>query len=74
MTGLVANPPNAYYSSTKFALEAVTEALATEVRPLGIKVTAIEPGAFRTDWATRSMKESSHSDRRHTPTWRPART
>jgi len=29
MTGLVANPPNAYYSSTKFALEAVTEALAT---------------------------------------------
>jgi NAD(P)-dependent dehydrogenase (short-subunit alcohol dehydrogenase family) len=59
MTGLVANPPNAYYSSTKFALEAVTEALATEVRPLGIKVTAVEPGAFRTDWATRSMKESS---------------
>jgi NAD(P)-dependent dehydrogenase (short-subunit alcohol dehydrogenase family) len=59
MTGLVANPPNAYYSSTKFALEAVTEALATEVRPLGIKVTAIEPGAFRTDWATRSMKESA---------------
>ncbi|CQD21077.1 short chain dehydrogenase [Mycobacterium europaeum] len=58
MTGLVANPPNAYYSSTKFALEAVTEALATEVRPLGIKVTAIEPGAFRTDWATRSMKET----------------
>ncbi len=45
MTGLVANPPNAYYSSTKFALEAITEALATEVRPLGIKVTAIEPGA-----------------------------
>jgi NAD(P)-dependent dehydrogenase (short-subunit alcohol dehydrogenase family) len=40
MTGLVANPPNAYYSSTKFALEAVTEALATEVRSLGIKVTA----------------------------------
>jgi NAD(P)-dependent dehydrogenase (short-subunit alcohol dehydrogenase family) len=59
MTGLVANPPNAYYASTKFALEAVTEALATEVRPLGIKVTAIEPGAFRTDWASRSMKESS---------------
>ncbi|MCT7659091.1 oxidoreductase [Mycobacterium deserti] len=59
MTGLVANPPNAYYSSTKFALEALTEALAQEVKPLGIKVTAIEPGAFRTDWARRSMKESS---------------
>lgn len=59
MTGLVANPPNAYYSSTKFALEAVSEALAAEVAPLGIKVTLIEPGAFRTDWASRSMKESS---------------
>lgn len=59
MTGLVANPPNAYYSSTKFALEALTEALAQEVKPLGIKVTAIEPGAFRTDWAARSMWEST---------------
>ena len=59
MTGLVENPPNAYYSSTKFALEALTEALAKEVGPLGIKVTAIEPGAFRTDWAARSMQESS---------------
>ncbi|WP_237573240.1 oxidoreductase [Mycolicibacterium lacusdiani] len=59
MTGLVANPPNGYYSSTKFALEALTEALAQEVEPMGIKVTAIEPGAFRTDWAARSMWESS---------------
>jgi NAD(P)-dependent dehydrogenase (short-subunit alcohol dehydrogenase family) len=59
MTGLVANPPNAYYSSTKFALEALTEALAQEVAPLGIRVTAIEPGAFRTDWAARSMWESA---------------
>lgn len=59
ITGLVANPPNAYYSSTKFALEALTEALAQEVKPFGVKVTAIEPGAFRTDWAARSMWESS---------------
>ncbi|MBO0856001.1 MAG: SDR family NAD(P)-dependent oxidoreductase [Nocardia sp.] len=59
MTGLVANPPNGYYSSTKFALEALTEVLAQEVAPFGIRVTAIEPGAFRTDWATRSMWESS---------------
>lgn len=59
MTGLVANPPNVYYSSTKFALEALTEALAKEVAPFGIKVTAIEPGAFRTDWGTRSMKETA---------------
>jgi len=59
MTGLVANPPNVYYSSTKFALEAVTEALAQEIASFGLHVTAIEPGAFRTDWGTRSMKESA---------------
>ena len=59
MTGLVANPPNVFYSSSKFALEALTEGLAKEVAPFGIRVTAIEPGAFRTDWSTRSMKEAS---------------
>ena len=58
MTGLVANPPNVYYSSSKFALEALTEGLAKEVAPFGIRVTAIEPGAFRTDWSSRSMKET----------------
>jgi NAD(P)-dependent dehydrogenase (short-subunit alcohol dehydrogenase family) len=60
MTGLVANPPNVFYSSTKFALEALTEGLAKEVGPLGLRVTAIEPGAFRTDWAARSMREARH--------------
>ncbi len=59
MTGLVANPPNVYYSSTKFALEALSEGLRKEVAPFGIRVTAIEPGAFRTDWSTRSMVEAS---------------
>jgi NAD(P)-dependent dehydrogenase (short-subunit alcohol dehydrogenase family) len=59
MTGLVANPPNAYYSSTKFALEALTEALSKEVAGFGIRVTAIEPGGFRTDWAKRSMHETA---------------
>ncbi len=59
MTGLVANPPNAFYSSTKFALEGLTEALSKEVAAFGIKVTAIEPGGFRTDWASRSMHESA---------------
>ncbi len=59
MTGLVANPPNAFYSSTKFALEGLTEALSKEVGPFGIKVCAVEPGGFRTDWASRSMHESA---------------
>jgi NAD(P)-dependent dehydrogenase (short-subunit alcohol dehydrogenase family) len=58
MTGLVANPAAGYYAASKFALEALTEALSKEVQPLGIRVTAVEPGAFRTDWSGRSMKES----------------
>ncbi|WP_422769863.1 SDR family NAD(P)-dependent oxidoreductase [Plantactinospora sp. WMMC1484] len=37
-----------YYSATKYAIEAVTEVLRTEVRSLGIRVMAVEPGAFRT--------------------------
>ena len=39
MTGIVTNPPNTYYSCTKHALEALTEGLAKEVAPLGIKVS-----------------------------------
>ena len=70
MTGLVANPPNVYYSSTKFALEALTEGLAKEVAPFGIRVTAIEPGAFRTDWATRL--DEGDAPRRSPTTPRPS--
>ena len=58
MTGIVTNPPNTYYSATKHALEALTEGLSKEVGPLGIKVCAIEPGAFQTDYITRSMHEA----------------
>ena len=58
MTGIVTNPPNTYYSCTKHALEALTEGLAKEVAPLGIKVCAIEPGAFQTDYVTRSMHQA----------------
>ena len=47
------------YNGTKFGLEGVSEALALETEHLGIKVTIIEPGAFRTDWAGRSMIKSA---------------
>jgi len=43
------------YQAAKFGLGGFTEALAAEVAPLGIKVTAVEPGGFRTDWAGSSM-------------------
>jgi NAD(P)-dependent dehydrogenase (short-subunit alcohol dehydrogenase family) len=43
------------YQTAKFAVEGFSEALRNEVRPLGIKVTIIEPGAFRTDWGGSSM-------------------
>lgn len=56
--GLVAFAATGYYHATKFAVEALSESLAQEVKPLGIKVTILEPGAFRTDWAGRSMIES----------------
>ncbi|HVY05613.1 MAG TPA: oxidoreductase [Burkholderiales bacterium] len=54
--GLIGNPSAGYYNATKFAVEGLSEALAKEVEPLGIRVTAIEPGPFRTDWAGRSLK------------------
>ncbi|MEZ4334328.1 MAG: oxidoreductase [Myxococcota bacterium] len=56
--GLMSKPGTGYYSTTKWAVEALTEALVEEVEPFGIRVTALEPGPFRTDWAGRSMKRS----------------
>lgn len=56
--GLMSKPGTGYYSTTKWAVEALTEALVEEVAPFGIRVTALEPGPFRTDWAGRSMKRA----------------
>ncbi|MBE2258159.1 MAG: SDR family NAD(P)-dependent oxidoreductase [Candidatus Accumulibacter sp.] len=56
MSGLIGLPGIGYYNATKFAVEGMSEALAKEVAPLGIRVTIVEPGPFRTDWAGRSLK------------------
>jgi NADP-dependent 3-hydroxy acid dehydrogenase YdfG len=53
--GVVASPGMGYYNATKFAVEGLSEALAGELAPLGIKVTIVEPGPFRTDFLGRSV-------------------
>jgi len=58
MTGLVGNPGAGYYAASKFAVEGLSEALRKELAPLGIRVTLIEPGAFRTDWSGRSLRQT----------------
>lgn len=55
MGGLMTLPGLAFYHGSKFALEGMSESLGKEVAHLGIHVTAVEPGSFRTDWAGRSM-------------------
>jgi NAD(P)-dependent dehydrogenase (short-subunit alcohol dehydrogenase family) len=48
--GYTGYPGWGVYGATKFAIEGISEALAAEVAPLGIKVTVVEPGFFRTDF------------------------
>ena len=57
--GLVGSPASGYYNATKFAVEGLSQALAKEVAPLGIRVTIVEPGPFRTDFQGRSMNPVS---------------
>lgn len=61
MGGYITMPGIAYYCGSKFALEGISEALGKEVKPLGIAVTAVAPGSFRTDWAGRSMMRAPRS-------------
>jgi len=59
MAGLVGFAGWGYYNATKFAVNGFSEALALEVEPLGIHVTVIEPGPFRTDFLGRSGAEAA---------------
>jgi NAD(P)-dependent dehydrogenase (short-subunit alcohol dehydrogenase family) len=57
--GIVGFAGSGYYAATKFAVEGLSQSLAKEVEPLGIRVLVVEPGPFRTDWAGRSLKQSA---------------
>lgn len=59
--GLLGGPGWGIYNSTKFALEGFSEALAKEVKPLGIHVTIVEPGYFRTDFLDASSLGTEQS-------------
>ncbi len=55
MGGLITFPIYSVYHATKWAMEGFSESLAFELRPLGIRVKCIEPGAIKTDFYDRSM-------------------
>jgi NADP-dependent 3-hydroxy acid dehydrogenase YdfG len=62
VSGMVGTAGASIYAATKFAVEGHSEALAGEVASFNIKVTLIEPGAFRTDFANRSLHVAPYMD------------
>jgi NAD(P)-dependent dehydrogenase (short-subunit alcohol dehydrogenase family) len=61
MGGFITMPGISFYCGSKFALEGISESLGKEVASFGIRVTALAPGQFRTDWAGRSMDRTPRS-------------
>lgn len=59
--GLTGMPGWGIYNSTKFAVEGLSEALAAELAPLGIGVTIVEPGPFRTDFLGGSLVKTANT-------------
>jgi len=69
IAGLVSLPFQGFYSASKFALEGLSEALAMEVAPFGVRVVLVEPGDFRTEFTANrkptreSMNNSDYQER-----------
>jgi NAD(P)-dependent dehydrogenase (short-subunit alcohol dehydrogenase family) len=57
--GFIGFPGSGYYAASKHAVEGFSDALAAEVKELGIRVTCVAPGPFRTDWAGRSLRQTA---------------
>lgn len=58
VAGLIGFPGSGYYAASKHAVEGFSDSLSAEVEPLGIAVSCVEPGPFRTDWAGRSLRQT----------------
>lgn len=58
VAGFIGYPGSGYYAASKHAVEGFSDALAREGAPIGIQVTCIAPGPFRTDWAGRSLQQT----------------
>lgn len=58
VAGFIGFASSGYYSASKHAVEGWSDSLAQEAGPLGIHVTCVEPGPFRTDWAGRSLHQT----------------
>ncbi|MGI3902951.1 MAG: oxidoreductase [Janthinobacterium lividum] len=58
VAGFCGFPGSGYYAASKHAVEGFSDSLSKEMAPLGVKVTCVEPGPFRTDWAGRSMTQT----------------
>jgi len=58
--GVITLPTIGLYHASKWGLEGFSQALAAEVKTLGIKVTIVEPGGFATDWGGPSAKRAQH--------------
>jgi NAD(P)-dependent dehydrogenase (short-subunit alcohol dehydrogenase family) len=61
VAGLIGFPGSGYYAASKHAIEGWSDALRAEVESLGIGVTCVEPGPFRTDWAGRSLRQTPNT-------------